>query len=184
VPGVESLRGQLLIASATLLDPNFRQTVVLVAEHGEEGAMGVVLNRPSPSVVAEAVPHLEDLVPEGERVYVGGPVEPDAVVVLAEFEEPDEAASLVFGDVGFVGADADGALLEAATRRSRVFAGYAGWAAGQLEAELEEEAWILEPARADDVFAADAEGLWQTVLRRKGGTFRVLAMMPSDPSLN
>src|SRR5919197_742780 len=107
---MESLKGQLLIASATLLDPNFRQTVVLVAEHGEEGALGLVLNRPSPTPVAEAVPHLEE---------------------IAEFDEPDEAASLVLDDIGFIPADADPQLLGAGTRRSRVFAGYAGWGAGQ-----------------------------------------------------
>jgi putative transcriptional regulator len=181
---VESLKGQLLIASATLLDPNFKQTVVLVAEHGEEGAMGLVLNRPSETSVAEAVPHLEGLGGENALVFVGGPVETAAVVVLAEFDDPDNAASLVFGDVGFVPADADTSVLAGATRRARIFAGYAGWAAGQLEAELEEEAWILEPALVEDVFSADAEQLWPAVLRRKGGAFRVLAMMPSDPSLN
>jgi putative transcriptional regulator len=181
---VESLKGQLLIASATLLDPNFKQTVVLVAEHGEEGAMGLVLNRPSPAAVSDAVPHLEGLAVDDEPVFVGGPVEPAAVVVLAEFDEPDEAASIVFADVGFVPADADTSVLGATTRRARVFAGYAGWAAGQLESELEEAAWILEPARPDDVFSAAADSLWPSVLRRKGGTFRVLAMMPADPSLN
>src|SRR4051794_25360918 len=129
---MESLRGQLLIASATLLDPNFRQTVVLVAEHGEEGAMGVVLNRPSTAAVAEAIPNLEGLGAADDLVFVGGPVEPSAVVVLAEFDDPGDAASHVFGDVGFVASDDEGVLVSGGTRRSRVFAGYAGWAAGQL----------------------------------------------------
>ena len=161
---MDSLKGQLLIASSGLLDPNFHRTVVLVAEHSEEGAMGLVLNRPAEVAVADAAPQLESLVGPEEPVFVGGPVEGQAVVVLAEFEEPHEAAALVLG--------------------ARVFAGYAGWAAGQLEAELEENAWIVEPARTDDVFAAPGEDVWSDILRRKGGQFAVLSLMPPDPSLN
>jgi putative transcriptional regulator len=184
VPEHESLRGQLLIASATLLDPNFQRTVVLVAEHSDEGAMGVVLNRPSPVNAAEAVPILASLVGEGDLVHVGGPVQPGAVVALAEYAEPDLAATIAFGDVGFLAADADTEALAGTLRRVRVYAGYAGWSPGQLEAELEEDAWIVEPAVADDVFTNDADGLWPAVLTRKGGQFALLARMPLDPSVN
>jgi putative transcriptional regulator len=178
----ESLRGQLLIASPALMDPNFRRTVVLVAEHGEEGAMGVVLNRPTEADVAEAIPSLGELVTEGAPVYLGGPVQTDTVVVLAEWAEPANAATLVVGNVGFMQADDDPALVAGATERVRIYAGYAGWSSGQLEAELEQESWIVEPARPDDVFA---EGdLWSEVLRRKGGGFRIIALMPDDPSVN
>ena len=180
----ESLRGQLLIASPALLDPNFARTVVLVVEHNDEGAMGVVLNRPTTASVAEAVPALEELVDDDEPIFAGGPVEPAAVVVLAEFDDTEAAAALVFGDLGFLRADADPSVLESAARRFRVFAGYAGWGEGQLEAELEQESWILEPAVPDDVFADDAEELWSSVLRRKGGQYAVVALMPPDPSLN
>ena len=180
---MDSLRGQLLIASASLVDPNFRRTVVLVAEHGDEGAMGLVLNRPSPTEVAEAVPALEVMVEPGATLYLGGPVQPESVVVLGEFREPDEAAVVVTGRIGFMPADSDPEDVAAATDRIRVYAGYAGWAAGQLEAELEEESWIVEPARPDDVFG-DAGDLWGDVLRRKGGRYRVLALMPDDPSAN
>lgn len=179
-----SLRGQLLIASASLVDPNFQRTVVLVAEHSNEGAMGVVLNRPSQVVAAEAVPILASLVGDGELVHVGGPVQPGAVVALAEHEEPGLAAALAFADVGFLAADADTEALAGTLRRVRVYAGYAGWSPGQLEAELEEEAWIVEPALADDVFTGDAGGLWAAVLTRKGGRFALLARMPLDPSVN
>ena len=179
-----SLRGQVLVASATLLDPNFQRTVVLVAEHSDEGAMGVVLNRPSPVNAAEAVPILASLVADDDLVHVGGPVQPGAVVALAEYEEPEEAAAIAFGDVGFLAADADTEALAGALRRVRVYAGYAGWSPGQLEAELEEEAWIVEPAVADDVFASDADGLWPAILTRKGGQFALLARMPLDPSVN
>jgi putative transcriptional regulator len=180
---VDSLRGQLLIASASLVDPNFRRTVVLVAEHGDEGAMGLVLNRPSPTEVAEAVPALEVMVEPGATLYLGGPVQPESVVVLGEFREPDEAAVVVTGRIGFMPADSDPEDVAGATDRIRVYAGYAGWGAGQLEAELEEESWIVEPARPDDVFG-EAGDLWGDVLRRKGGRYRVLALMPDDPSAN
>jgi putative transcriptional regulator len=182
--GMDSLRGQLLIASPALFDPNFRRTVVLVTEHGEEGAMGLVLNRPSDTTVSEGAPPLEDLVDPGAKVLVGGPVEPAAVTVLAEFEDPDDSASVVLGDIGFVRADAELDELTSAMRRARVFAGYCGWSAGQLEDELEEDSWIVEPPEPDDVFAEDPEALWSTVLRRKGGQFAIVAMMPFDPSVN
>ena len=179
----DSLRGTLLIASPALREPTFRRTVVLVTSHSEEGAMGLVLNRPSEASVSEAVPHLEHLVADEEPVFVGGPVEPNAVTALAELTDDAEPALHVFEAVGFLPADLSEEI-EAATMRARVFAGYSGWSAGQLEAELAESSWILEPARTEDVFVADPEALWSTVLRRKGAEFRVLALMPDDPSLN
>jgi putative transcriptional regulator len=181
---LESLRGHLLIASATLLDPNFHRTVVLVTEHTEEGAMGLVLNRPSAVAVAEAVPDLEEFVEEDAAVFRGGPVQPEAAIALAELEDPEAAEVLVFESIGFIRADADPAELTGRVRRARVFAGYAGWGSGQLEVELEEEAWILELAAPDDVFSATPGDLWSEVLRRKGGPFALLAQMPLDPSLN
>ena len=182
---MDSLRGQLLIASPALFDPNFRRTVVLVTEHGEEGAMGLVLNRPSTTPVTDGAPPLADLVEDGAVVHVGGPVEPAAVTVLAEFEDPDESAAVVLGDIGFVSADAELEDLRGATRRARVFAGYCGWAPGQLEAELDgDDSWIVEAPLAEDVFTADSENLWSTVLRRKGGEFAIVATMPFDPSVN
>jgi putative transcriptional regulator len=182
---LESLAGQLLIASPSLLDPNFHRTVVLVTAHDEHGAMGIVLNRPAEATVEDALPELSPLVDDGEAiVHVGGPVEQSAVMALAEFEDPDEAAAIVFGNVGFVQADGDTLLVAAATRRVRIFAGYAGWGAGQVEAELEEEAWIVAEPAPDDVFSDSWGGLWGDVLRRMGGPYALVAMMPPDPSLN
>jgi putative transcriptional regulator len=179
------LRGQLLIASPALFDPNFRRTVVLVTEHGDEGAMGLVLNRPSETAVSEGAPPLQALVEEGDLVHFGGPVEPAAVTVLAEFDDPDEAAAIVLDDIGFVRADAELDDLPGATRRARVFAGYCGWSPGQLEAELEgDDSWIVETPRPDDVFAVGTDDLWSDVLRRKGGQFAIVALMPFDPSVN
>jgi putative transcriptional regulator len=179
-----SLRGQLLVASPALFDPNFRRTVVLVTEHSDEGAMGLVLTRRSETGVVDAAPPLGELVEPGGRVHAGGPVDPSAVTVLAEFEDPDESAAIVFADIGFVPADAELGELEGHMRRARVFAGYCGWSPGQLEAEFEEESWILEDPRPDDVFCDDPDGLWSAVLRRKGGQFALIASMPYDPSLN
>ncbi len=180
---METLEGNLLIASPSLLDPNFKRTVVLITEHNEQGAAGLVINRPSPSPVSELVPQLEPLVDDGEQVWVGGPVQPDAVLVLGEFVDPDEAAVPLFGSLGFPALDDPDEVVPVTTRR-RVFAGYAGWDAGQLESELERDDWILEPALADDAFTEAPEDLWSDVLRRKGGVYELVARMPEDPSVN
>ena len=181
---MDSLKGQLLLASPALFDPNFRRTVVLVTEHTEEGAAGLVLNRPSETAVADAVPDLLPLVSEEERVYVGGPVQESAVLVLAEFEDPEEAALLVVDDIGFLPGDGDFDLLAGAMRRVRVFAGYAGWGPGQLEAELEESSWIVGSSPAPELFPELEDDLWARILRDKGGVYRVVALMPEDPSVN
>src|SRR3954463_7615479 len=104
-PMEESLRGKLLIAGPTLLDPNFARTVILIAEHTDEGAMGLVLNRPAETLVADAVPDLSEVADAGAPVYVGGPVASDSVIVLAEFDEPSVAGVLLDDDLGFVGSD-------------------------------------------------------------------------------
>jgi putative transcriptional regulator len=180
---VESLRGHLLVASPALLDPNFRRTVVLVTEHTDDGAAGLVLNRPSLVAVAAALPQLEELVDEDEQVWVGGPVQPEAALVLGEFLDPDDAAVPLFESLGFPSLDEPEEIVPATTRR-RVFAGYAGWGAGQLEEEVANEDWILEPALADDAFTEEPDDLWRNVLRRKGGIYELVARMPEDPSLN
>ena len=182
-PLTDSLRGQLLVASPAMADPNFARTVVLITEHNEDGALGVVLNRPSDTAVYEIVPPLAEI--EGvDYVYVGGPVRPEAVVILGEFRDPTAAAWIAVADVGFVAAEAETEGMADKLRRARVYAGFSGWGAGQLEAELEEEAWIVEPPLPAELFAADPESLWSDVLERKGGHFALVARMPLDPSLN
>ena len=171
------MRGQLLIAAPSLFD-YFRRTVVLVIEHTPEGAMGVVLNRRSDTPVAEAIPALADLVEAGELVRVGGPVAPQAVVALGDFEDGSEAGTRVVGGLGTLDPEAANETL----LRLRVYAGYAGWDAGQLDGEVEEGAWIVAEADAEDPFR-DGD-IWSDALRRKGGGYRLLATMPSDPSLN
>src|SRR3954454_6409190 len=179
-----SRHGQLLGASPAMTDPNFLRPVVAIANHDEDGALGIVLNRPSDTEVVEAVPELEDVFDSDEVVFVGGPVQPASIVVLAEFDDPAEAAYLVVDAIGLVSDRTGLDRLEIATARRRVYAGYTGWGPGQLEAELEREDWIVEPAQPQDVFDDDPLDLWTRVLERKGGQFRLLARMPIDPSVN
>jgi putative transcriptional regulator len=181
---MESVRGQLLIAGPPLLDPNFWRTVVLVVEHNDEGALGLVLNRPSETTVAEAVTELSELVDPDEHLYIGGPVQPSSVIVVAHFEDPDDAALLAFDDIGVLGTGSTPEELSVGVRAARAFVGHAGWGPGQLDAELERGDWILEGARAGDVFAAESRQLWSEVLTRKGGSYALVARMPPDPSLN
>jgi len=180
----ESLTGQLLLASPSLLDPNFTRTVVLIGIHSEDGAMGVVLNRPSTVTVGEAVPQLEEAVGALEPVFVGGPVQPSSIVFLAEFLDPSPAGVLVLGRIGFPAPDAGIEELAHATARRRVFAGHAGWGRGQLDAELENGDWIAHNALPEEVFTDVPEELWGSVLTRKGGSYALIARMPLDPSVN
>jgi putative transcriptional regulator len=173
----ESLRGKLLIAAPSLFD-YFRRAVVLVLEHTPEGAMGVVLGRASETRVADAVPVLADLAGTDEVVWLGGPVAPDSVVALGEFEDPAEAGTRVVGALGTL----DPEVTSSSLRRLRVYAGYAGWAPGQLDGELDEGAWIVESADPEDPFR-DGD-IWSHALRRKGGGYTLLATMPADPSTN
>ena len=181
---MESLRGQLLVAAPVLLDPNFLRSVILIAEHNEEGALGVVLNRPSEATVGDVVPDLASVIGLDDPVFAGGPVQPGGVLVLAEFDDPTAAALPIDGNLGFVALDSDLGSLGSGTRRARAFAGHAGWGPGQLDGELERGDWILEPARLEDAFSGDPRGLWSEVLTRKGGSYALVARMPADPSMN
>lgn len=178
-------RGRLLVAAPALVDPNFHRSVVLMLEHTDDGALGLILNRPTELVAGEAIPgDLGAALGDNDVVHQGGPVQPEAVIVLADFEDATMAATLVFGSVGIVDPAADATALGDAVRTIRAFGGYAGWSGGQLEREITEEAWIDAAAVADDVFTDDADGLWSRVLDRKGGPWRLIARLPEDPSLN
>ena len=179
----DSLRGKLLIASPTLVDPNFARTVVFMTEHNAEGAMGIVLNRPSDTSIASAVPELAEIA-GGEPIYVGGPVQSEALVLLAEFANLEAAAWIVVADVGLASADVDLDELAGSVRRGRVYAGYSGWGPGQLEAEMEVDSWIVEPPLPTELFPGDPATLWSDVLARKGGQYSLIARMPADPSVN
>ena len=180
---MNSLQGHLLIAGPDLWDPNFRRTIVLVGHHDDEGAVGVVLNRASEVTVDEAAPPLSELVQPGDLLFLGGPVQPQSAVVLADFEDPAQAEVLAFGSIGFFAGEGDAGEADA-IRQARVFAGYAGWGPGQLEAEMEEDSWFVEEALPGDVFTPAPEALWESVLRRKGPSFHLLSTMPVDPTSN
>jgi len=179
-----NLAGQLLIAEPRLADPNFKRCVVLVLAHDAEGALGVVLNRPTEVPARDVVEELASLVDDEDMLHDGGPVQRDGVVVLADFAEPEESERLVVGSVGMLSDLSEPERLSESVRRVRAFAGYAGWGAGQLEGELQREDWFLEPARVDDVFSAAPGDLWSSVLERKGGSYTLVSRMPDDPSMN
>jgi len=181
---MDSLAGHFLIASPSILDPNFHRSVVLVTAHTDEGAVGLILNRCSEATVGEAVPQLSPVSDLEEPVFVGGPVNPEGVAVLAEFEDPDDAGVVVMEDIGFVALDEALEVRAPDLVRVRVFAGVAGWGPEQLEDELERDDWIVERADAEAIFTEDPDGLWSDLLRRKGGQYELVARMPLDPSLN
>lgn len=182
----EPLRGRLLVAAPMLQDPNFARSVVLMLEHAEQGALGLVLNRPTQTRLAETVPQWAELAAEPGVVFLGGPVEPSAAICLAELApgaEPDGFQRLA-GRLGVLDLSADPALLGGAVARLRVFAGYAGWAAEQLDAELMLGGWHVLDAAPQDPFSGVPATLWSAVFRRQPGRLRLLAHFPPDPRLN
>lgn len=178
--------GRLLVATPVLGDPNFDRTVVLLLEHGEQGALGVVLNRPSPTDVTVPFPGWLAHVAAPPVVFTGGPVAPAAAIGLARTgldAEADGWAPLL-GRLGTVDLSRDPDDLPVPVEVLRVFAGYAGWEAGQLEGEIEAGAWFVVEARAEDAFSTAPARLWRTVLRRQRGRLAMFADAPPDPTVN
>jgi putative transcriptional regulator len=185
-PDGTMLRGKLLVAAPGLLDPNFFRTVVLLVEHNDEGAAGVVLNRPSETGLSDGP--LSDwavLAADPALVFVGGPVQPTAAVCLAR-AGPDgspDGWQQIIGPLGVI--DMGRELSDVrALDRVRVFAGYAGWGPGQLEREIEEGAWYVLDADPNDALSSEPGGLWRFVLRRQGGKLSLVANFPADPNMN
>lgn len=180
------MRGSLLVATPALDDPNFRRTVVLMLEHADEGALGLVLNRPSDTEIGEVLPHWHQLVTAPAVVYAGGPVSTGTAVCLAR-RRPDAQPpgwQPIFGPVGAFDLDAAEEDVADTIAGLRVFAGYAGWGAGQLEGEVAAGAWLVVDALPGDAFSRRPETLWRDVLRRQTGALALLATYPSDPKLN
>lgn len=176
--GGDDLSGRLVVASPLMTDPNFARTVVLILAHAGNGAMGVVLNRPSEAPVSEHLPLWASRATGPPVVFVGGPVEPRAVIALEETDDPEEPTSVAGVGVATLSPD------EPSDTPLRVFSGYAGWGAGQLDAELAEKAWVVADAVSADVFTPDPGRLWASALRRLGGRYRLLATYPPDVALN
>jgi putative transcriptional regulator len=192
----DSTVGKLLIAEPMLDDPNFDRSVLLMIEHTPEGALGVVLNRPTDLEVDAVLGEWAPLAASPPVLYLGGPVEQNGVLALGRRSGrgggsggPDRAeapgwTAVLGDDVGTLDLHLDPDEVAPAIDEIRFFAGYSGWAGGQLEGELAEGAWLVVPATADDVFAADPAAMWRSVLRRQGGKVAMLAHFPAHPSLN
>jgi putative transcriptional regulator len=178
--------GRLLVASPALADGNFDRAVVFVLDHDEEGALGVILNRASAVTVGETLMGWNELAAEPPVLFGGGPVEPTAIVALgrATTSVAPDGWTPIIDRIRLVDLDDDPALAAADLERVRVFAGYAGWAPGQLEEEIEQGAWFPVDAEPTDVFTDDPESLWHEVLRRQPGELRLLSTFPDDPSMN
>jgi putative transcriptional regulator len=199
-----SLQGRLLVATPPLTDENFDRTVVLLLEHSPEGALGLVLNRPTDEEVAE---HLHPWAVHTSMpavLFYGGPVQPDGVIALARAAGTDappgpsigaipvpaddsvrrSAFSPLLGRLGTVDLTVLPGEVDLDFEGLRVFTGYSGWTGGQLEGELELGAWIVVDAEPSDPFHPDPEKLWRTVLKRQGGRLSWLANFPDDPEAN
>lgn len=181
-----TLRGRLLVAEPTLVDPNFHRTVVFLIEHGEDGALGVVLNRPSETPVGEVVPAWAPYVSDPSVVHVGGPVTPEGAICLARCPGPVDSAlwQPLSGEVGVLDLNGDPSDAPGGVTGLRIFAGYAGWTAGQLEAELDLDGWFVVDAEDADVSDPDPVSLWRRVLARQPNALRRFAVFPEDLSVN
>jgi putative transcriptional regulator len=185
------LAGKLLVASPTLQSPTFFRTVIALLEHNRDGALGVVLNRPGDASLLEVVPPVADIASSPAVLFSGGPVEPNVAIALGVVEPAVAAASVpvdawrpVAGALVTVDLDYDPALLAASLRELRVFAGYAGWTGGQLEAEIAEGSWFVVDRLPEDAFVDFPDRLWSAVLRRQPWPLRAVSNFPVDPTMN
>lgn len=179
--------GMLLVATPALQDPHFADTVVLLLDVTDEGALGVVLNRPSQILVADVLEAWRDVVSEPEVLFRGGPVGTDgalAVARLRDVQDPPVGWRPVAGLLGMVDLDTPAELVDGSLATMRVFAGYAGWGAGQLEGEIEEGSWYVVSSEAGDAFRGDTSGLWRDVMRRQPGMLAWHVNRPVDPDMN
>jgi putative transcriptional regulator len=186
----DSLRGHCLISAKRLRDQNFYKTVVLLVEHGSDGAMGLVINRPSCVTVAHALSEHFKLPETDDLVYVGGPVEPSALFILHNSAELDGNESPVVPGV-FVGSSAE--VFEQIVRTSaegdpdiqfRIFSGCAGWAPGQLEGELARGDWHSLPAEVERIFGDDPYAVWDNLIAKVYASNRILEQPPCNPEWN
>lgn len=179
--------GMLLLATPDLLDPNFAHAVVLILDVDDGGALGVVLNRPSAVAVAEVLGGWSGAATAPDVLFQGGPVGKDSALAVALLRDADEEPlgfKAVYGGLGLVDLDTPVELLADRLVGLRIFAGYAGWAPGQLEAEIEEGSWYVVDGQAADAFLADTTGLWRDVMRRQPGELAWHSTRPADPDLN
>jgi putative transcriptional regulator len=187
IPGRGATKGRLLVATPPLDDPNFDRTVVYIVEHHDDGALGVVLNRPLDEELEEPLERWVDVQSEPSVLFNGGPVETNALIALArtngEVDDTEHLAPVV-GDIASADLAVDPAIVRGTIRELRVFRGYSGWGPGQLEGEIEAGAWLVLDTEPDDLFSAEPAQLWRTVLRRQPGRLAWLATAPDDLASN
>ncbi len=189
--GPSPIRGRLLVANPELPDPNFDRTVVLMLAHGDDGALGVVLNRPSNTGIDTSIPAWEALASTPPVIFVGGPVSGETVIAVARRSSTVPAGEPALGtwmsiteDVGTLDLQLDPGAAAPHLVALRIFIGYAGWGAGQLEAEIAAGGWWVVDADPADAFSDHPVGLWKQVLRRQPGTLALVSSYPADPDLN
>lgn len=180
-------KGIFLIATPSLREPSFRQTVVLLCEHGEQGALGVVVNRPTKMNITEVLPQVPILEGQNHMVFEGGPVQRNHLLMLFKTLECPEDTHYVFDGV-YLGSNMT--VLEDILKNPfgpdnfRAFMGYSGWAPGQLEYEMETGSWLTLPADTSFMFDRDHTRLWGEILRSLGGQYQIYGDMPPDPQMN
>ena len=181
-----TLRGRLLVALPPLVDENFDRTVVLMLEHTDGGALGVVLNRPGDRYVPSVLEPWEPYTSPPAVIFEGGPVERESVIGLALADGPaeDERWAPAFNGIGTIDLTVEPSEQEQTVRALRLFAGYAGWAPDQLEQELDAGAWAVADFVVDDAFGPEPARLWRNVLRRQGGQVAWMANYPDEPGRN
>mgnify|MGYP003346810623 CR=1 FL=1 len=179
---VKPAKGRLLLSEPMLADPNFERTLILLCEFDEDGAFGFVLNKPSESLVADLIDAEGQ---EDKWAFIGGPVQQDSLHFIHSYDGVDGAQEILTGI--FWGGDFETVLEKSRLYPDsvRFFVGYSGWAAGQLEDELKENAWIVSD-KADSrlIFDTNPEVMWQEAVSRLGGRFTLYANYPTDPRLN
>jgi putative transcriptional regulator len=181
-----TLKGKLLVAAATMMEPTFARTVISILEHSDDGALGVVLNRPYDAPLLDVVPPVADFASQPAVLFSGGPVEPRAAIALGVVtaEASGEGCRPVVHPLVTVDLDLDPTVLASSLRELRVFAGYAGWGAGQLEGEIAEGAWYVVESLPLDAFDAAPDRLWSSILRRQPWPLSAVASCPIDPTMN
>jgi putative transcriptional regulator len=179
--------GQLLVATPQIEEGVFARSVVLMLHHDDDGAQGLVLNRPIDADIDAVLPGWEEHASSPAKVFQGGPVQLDSalglVVVPGDSPDPTGVRRL-FGSVALVDLDVQPRLVVPSVAGLRIFAGYAGWSPGQLEDEIATGSWFVVDSESRDVFTDEPDDLWQRVLRRQPDPLRWVAWFPSDPSLN
>lgn len=183
----ERTTGRLLVSTPRLDDGIFHRSVVLILQHDDGGAQGVVLNKPLGADVDAVLPGWGEHITSPQTLFQGGPVQLDSalgLVTVSGLDEVPPGGQLLFGSVAIIDLDTPPLLVMPEVSGLRIFAGYAGWEAGQLEGELRRGSWFVVDSRAEDLLTDEPERLWERVLRRQRDELAFVAYFPSDPELN